>query len=48
MNTRIERLAGANLDGTAKIKPAPPKEMTAAEIAEFNKLLMVTDDFLLT
>ena len=39
MNIKNERLAGSNLDGSAKIKPAPTKEMTAAEIAEMKKLL---------
>jgi hypothetical protein len=33
------RLAGSNLDGSAKIKPDPTKEMTAAEIVELKKLL---------
>ena len=33
------RLAGSNLDGSAKIKPAPIKEMTATEIAELKKIL---------
>jgi len=33
------RLAGSNLDGSAKIRPTPKKEMTAAEIAELKKLL---------
>ncbi len=33
------RLAGSNLDGSEKIRPAPTKEMTAAEIAELKKLL---------
>ena len=33
------RLAGSNLDGSAKIRPTPKKEMTAAEIAELTKLL---------
>ena len=33
------RLAGSNLDGSAKIRPTPKKEMTAAEIAELIKLL---------
>ena len=33
------RLAGSNLDGSAKIKPVPTKEMTAAEIAELKKIL---------
>ena len=33
------RLAGSNLDGSAKIKPAPTKEMTATEIAELKKIL---------
>ena len=33
------RLAGSNLDGTAKIRPTPKKEMTEAEIAELKKLL---------
>jgi hypothetical protein len=34
-----ERLAGSNLDGSAKIRPARTKEMTATEIAELKKLL---------
>jgi len=33
------RLAGSNLDGSAKIRPTPKKEMTAAEIALLKKLL---------
>ena len=33
------RLAGPNLDGSAKIRPTPKKEMTAAEVAELKKLL---------
>ena len=33
------RLAGSNLDGSAKIKPAPTKEMTATEIAELKNML---------
>ena len=39
MNIKNERLAGSNLDGSAKIKPAPTKEMTATEIAELKKIL---------
>ena len=33
------RLAGSNLDGSEKIRLAPTKEMTAAEIVELKKLL---------
>ena len=33
------RLAGSNLDGSAKIRPTPKKEMTAAEKALLKKLL---------
>ena len=33
------RFSGSNLDGSAKIKPIPTKEMTAVEIAELKKLL---------
>ena len=29
MNIKNERLAGSNLDGSAKVKSAPTKEMTA-------------------
>ena len=36
---RDMRLAGSNLDGSVKIKPAPTKEMTATEIAELEKIL---------
>lgn len=33
------RLAGSNLDGSAKIRPTPEKKMTEAEIAKLKKLL---------
>jgi len=39
MNIENERLAGSNLDGSAKVKPAPTKEMTVTEVAELKKLL---------
>jgi len=39
MNIKNERLAGSNLDGSAKIPPCSTKKMTAAEVAELTKLL---------
>ena len=33
------RLAGSNLDGSAKIRPTSKKAMTAAKIPELKKLL---------
>ena len=39
MNIKNERLAGSNLDGSAKIKFVPTKVMTAAESVILQKLL---------
>ena len=39
MNIKKERLAGSNLDGSAKIPPCSTKKMTEAEIAELMKVL---------
>ncbi len=39
MIDKNKRLSGSNLDGSAKIKPAPTKEMTPEEVAELKKML---------
>jgi hypothetical protein len=39
MNIKNEKLAGSNLDGSAKLMTATTKKMTVAEVAELKKLL---------